>query len=114
MKKIFPVSLVIALAVGGRVSASDHKLIVPVTIIDRQDNSTQYTYTVPAKLHAQSDGSVACAYSTCTGTETTNAVAAPAHDMTVQVQGATFTLRLPDGRLWSTATASPSSMAWTK
>jgi len=78
-------------------SASAQKL--DVKVINRQDSATGYTYVVPAHFNSQSNSNVNCYGDvTCNGSTTTTGSIAPAHEVSYQVRGATFTLLLPDGR----------------
>ena len=74
-----------------------------VRIIDRHSNETEYTYIVPGHFTSLSNSSANCngsdSYVNCSGSTTTNGYATPAHQVSYQVRGATFTLQLPDGRL---------------
>lgn len=74
-----------------------------VRIIDRQDNETEYTYTVPGHFSSQSSASVNCNSSdntvNCNGSGTTTGSSTPAHQVTYRVRGATYSLQLPDGRV---------------
>ncbi|MGA8273130.1 MAG: hypothetical protein WB919_16325 [Candidatus Sulfotelmatobacter sp.] len=73
-----------------------------VKILDRQDNETNYTYVVPGYFSSQSNANVNCYGSdtgvNCNGSGTTNGFSTPAHQVSYNVRGATFTLLLPDGR----------------
>ena len=70
-----------------------------VKVINRQDSATGYTYVVPAHFNSQSNSSVNCyGDSTCNGSTTTTGSINPSREISYQVQGATFTLQLPDGR----------------
>jgi hypothetical protein len=81
--------------------ASAQKLAVK--IINRQENETNYTYVVPARLFANSTTDVNCngndSYANCNGSTTTTGAITPAHEVSFQVSGATFSLLLPDGRI---------------
>jgi hypothetical protein len=81
-------------------SASAQKLTV--TVINRQDKETDYTYVVPGHFNSQSNATANCYGSdgnvNCSGSTTTNGTAMPAQQVSYQVRGATFTLQLPDGR----------------
>jgi len=81
-------------------SASAQKLAVK--IIDRQDNDTDYAYVVPAHWFSNSNTNVNCGVSdanvNCNGSTNATGTIAPAHQVSYQVRGATFTLQLPDGR----------------
>jgi hypothetical protein len=73
-----------------------------VTIVNRQDNDTDYTYVVPGYFQSQSNSNVNCSggdYSVnCNGSTTTSGSSMPARQVSYHVRGATFTLQLPDGR----------------
>jgi len=72
---------------------------VNVRILDRQDSSTGYAYTVPAHFNSQSNSYVNCYGDvTCNGSTTTTGSVSPPRTISYQVRGATFTLQLPDGR----------------
>ncbi len=81
-------------------SASAQKLAVK--IIDRQDDETDYTYVVPAHWFSNSNTNVNCGGSdtnvNCNGSTNATGTITPAHQVSYHVRGATFTLRLPDGR----------------
>jgi len=81
-------------------SASAQK--ITVTIINRQDNETDYTYVVPGHFNSQSNATANCYGSdnsvNCTGSSVTNGSMMPAQQVSYHVRGATFTLQLPDGR----------------
>jgi hypothetical protein len=83
------------------IPASAQKL--SVKIINRQDNETNYTYVVPASLFASSTTDVNCnggdTYANCNGSTTVAGAMTPAREVSFQVQGATFSLLLPDGRI---------------
>jgi hypothetical protein len=74
-----------------------------VTIINREDHRTNYTYFVPAHSTSTANTSVDCSENqasvNCSGTTTANAIAFPARRGGYEVRGATFTLQLPDGRV---------------
>jgi hypothetical protein len=76
---------------------------VNVKIVDRHTSETTYAYVVPGTLLTRSDSTENCFGSSntvnCSGsTTTTGSVTAP-RPVSYAVRGATFTLRLPDGRL---------------
>jgi hypothetical protein len=81
-------------------TASAQKL--SVTVINRQDNETNYTYVVPGTFNAQSNSNVNCNVNdssvNCNGSTATNGTVMPAQQVSYNVRGATFTLQLPDGR----------------
>jgi hypothetical protein len=74
-----------------------------VKIVDRKSNETEYTYIVPGHFTSQSNSNANCngsdSYVNCSGSTTTYGSTTPAHQVSYQVRGATFTLQLPDGRL---------------
>lgn len=94
--KLAIVGLILACAA----SASAQKLTV--TIVNRQDNDTDYTYVVPGSFTAQSNSNVNCNGSdtnvNCNGATAINGVSTPAQQVSYHVRGATFVLQLPDGR----------------
>jgi hypothetical protein len=73
-----------------------------VKIVDRQTSSTNYSYTVPANLFAQTNANANCFgaanTATCSGSSTTTGTLTPKRPVSYNVRGATFTLALPDGR----------------
>jgi hypothetical protein len=81
--------------------ASAQKLVVK--IIDRQDNETNYTYVVPEYFSSNSTAEVNCSGDSgnvnCNGSSRTSGSGTPAHQVSFQVRGATFSLLLPDGRI---------------
>lgn len=96
---------VFCFAVGGVLlacvaSASAQRLTV--TIINRHDNETDYTYVVPGHFNSQSDATANCYGSdtnvNCSGSSATNGTVMPAQQVSYHVPGATFSLQLPDGR----------------
>jgi len=74
-----------------------------VKIIDRQVSDTSYGYIVPGSLTAQSNSSSSCFGSAssvnCGGAVTTTGSVMPPRQVAYQVRGATFALKLPDGRI---------------
>jgi len=74
-----------------------------VTIIDRQNNDTNYTYFVPGNSTSTANTDVNClgnqASVSCSGTTRTSATSVPARSGSYNVRGATFSLQLPDGRI---------------
>jgi hypothetical protein len=74
-----------------------------VRIIDRQDHDTDYSYVVPGHFFANSNANVNCYRDgnnvNCNGSATTSGFSNPAHEVSFQVRGATFSLQLPDGRV---------------
>jgi hypothetical protein len=74
-----------------------------VTIIDRQSSTSTYTYHVPARTTTTSTGNANCNAvgfsASCSGNGRTTAVSSPGYVGSYQVNGATLSLRLPDGRI---------------
>ncbi len=74
-----------------------------VVIVDRQISGTNYSYVVPGHLFAQSNSNANCFDTAnsvnCSGGTRTTASVTPPSSVSYDVRGATFTLRLPDGRL---------------
>jgi hypothetical protein len=74
-----------------------------VKIVDRQTSDTNYSYVVPGQLFSQSNANAHCFGSvdavSCSGSTTTTGVVVPPRPVEYDVRGATFTLRLADGRL---------------
>lgn len=96
----------VRLAISVLLLASPVSLVaqnLDVKIVDRHSNETEYTYVVPGHFTSLSNSSANCngndSYVNCSGSTTTNGYATPAHQVSYQGRGATFTLQLPDGRL---------------
>jgi hypothetical protein len=74
-----------------------------VKIIDRQDNYGTYTYVVPGYSNSTTNTDVNCNGSgsnvNCNGSTRTSGASTPAAVRSYQVQGATLSLQLPDGRV---------------
>jgi len=74
-----------------------------VKIINRQNNDTDYTYVVPGYLTSNSNTNVNCFGNgnnvNCNGSTRTTGSSTPAQQVSYHVRGATFSLRLPDGRV---------------
>ncbi|MEP7365722.1 MAG: hypothetical protein ABI972_20915 [Acidobacteriota bacterium] len=74
-----------------------------VTIIEREGTQSSYTGVIPGRTTAVSNGSANCTANgnsaNCYGTSTTRQVSTPARRVGYDVQGATFSLLLPDGRV---------------
>jgi len=73
-----------------------------VTIVNRQDNETDYTYVVAGQFNSQSNSNANCNVGdsnvNCNGSTATSGSVMPAQQVSYHVRGATFTLQLPDGR----------------
>jgi len=74
-----------------------------VTIIDRLDNATQYTYVVPGFWNSSSNTNLNCSSVgntvNCDGTTRTTGLGTTPHPISYSVRGATLSLKLPDGRV---------------
>jgi hypothetical protein len=74
-----------------------------VKVIDRQNNSSTATYVVPGHSSSNSNANANCSgdlnYATCNGSANTTSSSTPALVGSYQVQGATLSLQLPDGRI---------------
>ncbi len=96
VKPVFAVLLVVC-------SASAMAQKFDVTIINRQDNETDYSYVVPGYSNAQSNANVNCDSLgnsvNCNGSGTTTGYSTSAREVSFQVTGATLSLLLPDGRV---------------
>src|SRR5260370_32971709 len=94
-------SLVILLLLDISVYAGAQKF--DVKIIDRQNSATAYTYFIPGYSDSTSNTNVNCNGDVnsvnCSGTTRTTGSNTPARFGSSQVQGATFSLHLPDGRI---------------
>ena len=77
--------------------------LLNVTVIDRQDNSSSYTYSVPGYSNSHTTADANCAaygnMANCRGSSSTSTFSNPGFVGSYEVQGATLTLRLPDQRL---------------
>jgi len=101
-----PVSLVtglISFALLFTVHINAETKTLTVKIIDRQDHDTLYTYFVPGYSTGTTSTNVNCYGSTsnvnCSGSMTSAGTNIPARSGSFSVQGATFSLQLPDGRV---------------
>jgi hypothetical protein len=74
-----------------------------VTILDRQNGETNYSYVVPGYSSLQTNSNTNClgAINTinCSGGARTTGISAAPSLRSYDVKGATFTLLLPDGRM---------------
>src|SRR5207248_459233 len=74
-----------------------------VTILNRQMSEENYSYIVPGRVVEQSTSTADCSGVgngvNCIGSTKTTGTVTPAHAVSYTVQGATFTLKLPDSRL---------------
>jgi hypothetical protein len=70
-----------------------------VKIVDRKDNSTDYSYVIPARFTSRTNSDANCSDSlggiNCSGSSTTTGSATPATQVSYQVRGSTFSLQLP-------------------
>ena len=74
-----------------------------VKIVERHYSETDYTYVVGGFSTSNSLGNVDCSSGfrnvNCNGSDSTTTYTMPAQQVPFQVRGATFSLRLPDGRI---------------
>ena len=77
--------------------------MVKVQIVDRQDSEQGYSYTIPQSITSTSSTDVSCiAYpnsANCAATTQTTGVATPPRNIAYSVRGATYSLRLKDGKI---------------
>jgi len=83
--------------------AKSQRQIVDITIIDRQDSQTGYSYVVPGHSNSTSNTNVNCSGGetnvNCYGSTNTSRTSIPPRRISYEVRGATLSLRLPDGRI---------------
>jgi hypothetical protein len=83
--------------------AGAEKQEMTVKIVDRQSHETHYTYVVPGYSTATANTNVNCFGAgptmNCSGSTTASGTNIPARSGSFDVQGATFTLQMPDGRI---------------
>lgn len=98
--------LLVVLALTGGLSTpafAGNKVTTRVTVIERHNTQTSYSRDTPGSSTFTTDGDSGCGgylgIGNCTTTSTTRQVSTPARHMDYQVQGATLSLRLPDGRV---------------
>jgi hypothetical protein len=84
-------------------SALAEKKEMTVKIVDRQNHETQYTYSVPSFTTANGNSNVNCignaANVNCSGSSQMTSTTIPGRAGSFTVNGATFALQLPDGRV---------------
>jgi hypothetical protein len=102
MKPALPVGLS-CIALVFAATALAEKKEMTVKIIDRQSHENHYTYFVPGYSTANADTNVNCfgtdATVNCTGPTLVTGTTVPPRSGSFDVEGATFSLRLPDGRV---------------
>jgi hypothetical protein len=102
--------IVLAAAVCVSAPAIAGAQTLTVTVLDRRDSDTEYSYVVPGSFQAQSSGTAHCSGTpgygyagtidvNCYGSAQTTGTSTPAHRTGYQVRGATIALQLPDGRV---------------
>src|SRR5580658_3193882 len=73
-----------------------------VTIIDRRDSESGYTYVVPGRIQSNANAAANCSATpsaaNCSGSSNTTATVTPSFVGSYSVRGATFSLLLVDGR----------------
>jgi hypothetical protein len=76
--------------------------IVEITIINREQGESRYSYVVPGSSQTRTSADVNCTgtetAANCSGTATSHTSSVPAQAYSYDVTGATLTLQLPDGR----------------
>jgi hypothetical protein len=94
---------VLALLLGCETAFAGEKLKAKVRIIERQGTQRSYTGVVPGQSTSVTNASANCVgygnTANCAGSSTTNQVSTPARRVGYDVQGATFSVLLPDGRV---------------
>lgn len=74
-----------------------------VTIIDRRDMGSRYSYVVPGSSSTSSTANVGCLgaenSANCSGSAASTTSSTPPRVMSYDVAGATLALQLPDGRI---------------
>ena len=77
--------------------------VLEVQIVDRHISGATYSYVVPGHVTSRSDSTAHCFGGAntvnCSGSTTAHATIAPPTPISYDVRGATFSLRLPDGRI---------------
>lgn len=100
MKLSLASAMVLAIVLFSPLSASQ---TLQVTIVDRQINDTNYSYVVPGSVWTQSSATANCfggaSGANCSGSSTATGTVIPPRQVSFSVRGATFSLRLPDGRI---------------
>jgi len=100
MNHRFQAVLVVTLFLGTPICAATK---LDVTVIDRKDNSSNYTYVVPGYTTSTTTGNVDCTSygnsANCYGETNSNGVSTPGFVGSYEVRGATLSLLLPDGRI---------------
>src|SRR5437764_15243805 len=85
------------------ISIEAQKKELTVRIIDRQNHETRYAYFVPGYAAANANTNVNCfgtnSTMNCSGSTRVTGTDMPAHSVSFDVQGATYSLQLPDGRV---------------
>lgn len=79
------------------------KQLMDVVVVDRQDNASTYTYSVPGYSSSSSTLTANCtafdSFGNCIGQANTTTFSSPGYTGSYQVRGATLTLKLPDNRM---------------
>jgi len=95
-------ALILLISVGNAESTYATQ-ILDVTIVDRKDSASNYTYVVPAYATSTTNANASCnAFgnsANCNGSAYTNTVSTPGYSGSYEVQGTTLALKLPDGRI---------------
>ena len=109
------VNLLLILGVIETARASEK---LAVTIIDRQDSESSYSYMVPGRSTTNTQANADCSKTpngaNCSGGATSTTASIPAVAGTITVSGATLSLRLPDGRtVVVNCSGKPNHTEWT-
>ena len=98
MRYVVALTTAIAISAG---NASAQKM--NVTIVNRQNHETQYSYVVPGRSTSTSNASANCYgnnnSASCNGSGTTDTLTTAPQAVSFSVVGATFALLIPDGRV---------------
>jgi hypothetical protein len=73
--------------------------VMPVKIINRQYHENRYDYVLPGYVRTDGTATATCTGGFCSGSGQSTAIVLPPRPGSITVQGATFSLELPDGRV---------------
>jgi hypothetical protein len=103
MKRVQSVVFSVCVAFFLAAQMTAEKKEMTVKIVDRQNNETHYTYVVSGYSTATANTNVNCLGTessvNCSASTRVNGSNIPAHAVSFEVQGATYSLQLPDGRV---------------
>ena len=96
----YPIVATVALLLSGQAAAGEK---MQVTVIDRQDSASVYSYSAPGYATTTSNAYAGCTSygntTNCNGSGTAFTTSVPGRVGSYQVRGATLSLLLPDGRI---------------